>query len=202
MNSSTSWNVPKILPDSPIQAMVDLETYSLEPEAAISEIGIVLFQVDKTGHGILGVDRYTAIPETIPTHRHRCEEVMEWRKKNISIDVSKQMNSYTYMLSAASVLLCRADIAWGHGKDFDLVILKQTFKAAGMQLPHCLKDFRNWRDTRQFFIDREFDFLSFRQDIVDPKKLHDAAYDALIQTKAVIVASHLYDAKQLFNRSS
>ena len=198
MSRLSIWNTSKVLQNSSIQAIIDLETYSLEPEAAISEIGIVVFQVEKTGHAILEVDRYTAVPETIPAHRHRSEETLEWRKHNIQAKARNYKLSYTYMLIAASVTLQHVDIVWGHGKDFDLVILRQAFKAASMQLPYCLEDFRNWRDTRQFFIDREFDFHNFRQNIADPKKLHDAAYDALIQTRAVILASHLYDAKQLY----
>jgi DNA polymerase III epsilon subunit-like protein len=125
--------------------MLDLETMSTQPNAAIVAIGAVYFD---PAEGTLGKEFYQAVDliscQQLGLHID-ADTVMWWLRQSaeareaISKDpqhLSKTLQDFTNWLPP----LEEKAYVWGNGADFDNVILSSACRAAGVKIP--------WRFSR------------------------------------------------------
>jgi hypothetical protein len=179
-----------------VHLMIDLETLSLAPTAAIHEIGWALFsvnddigQVRRSGHVLvdpadcmrLGMDVDWS---TIQWWLTQDEEA---RKKMALPGVFLVKALLDFTERALGNLNADMELVgvWGHGASFDIPILDNAYRIADMKTPWS---HRIVRDTRTLF--------SMIPDTVWPenKVKHSAEHDAIAQAGAV------QDAMQKFKK--
>ena len=137
--------------------MVDLETMSTAPNAAITSIGAVAF----TEEG-LGEEFYYTIdlksctdlglhldPDTIIWWLNQSQEARQIYSEEYyshAADLKTALRSFSYWLS--DNFKCQVSM-WGNGASFDNVILSTAYKTIGIQQPwnvwsdRCYRTFKN-----------------------------------------------------------
>lgn len=177
-----------------IEVMLDIETMSVESNAAVVTIGAVKFDP----HGPIGVLGDPDNPEY--THFHQAVELRSLSEAEFHIDgatIAWWLNQDTMPREAllkepvdiASALsrfyLWYGDVSvptWGNGSGFDNVILRNAYQRLGGVCPFKFHHDRCFRTIKSLFPD-----VSYLPSVV----AHHAMYDAEAQ------AVHL---QKLFNR--
>lgn len=121
-----------------IHCMVDLETLSTMPNAAVLSIGAVAF----TSEGVLSNEFYVNIdPDDCDTYGlHVSADTVAWWSQQ-SDEAKKALEVDRHLLYDALVLFnnwvkeVKAETLFGNGADFDNPILKSCFQAIDADLP-------------------------------------------------------------------
>lgn len=163
------------------RAMIDLETLSVENDAAIIAIGTVIFDEKD----IIGRQELLLDPRFVPGHRSN--STLEWWGQQDPA-VFKKMMSGTLMAVEACAELGAfldshkpVDEVWANAPQFDLIILRRLFKVCKMEFPI---HFRNERDFRTL-IQLARSHAVRVNDAYRGRIAHSAVSDAEAQAKAV-----------------
>lgn len=162
--------------------MIDLETLGTGPDAAITEVGWAVWDIDSKKFEIIRSGSIMVDPDS-------CVEIgmkIEWRTIQwwMSQDESARLRFSTPGLSIRSTLLAIPQSiepaefqygVWSHGASFDIPILEFAYRRCGMKSPW---NHRVIRDTRTIFD------LSPPVWPKNPAK-HSAEHDAVAQAGAV-----------------
>jgi hypothetical protein len=137
--------------------MIDIETLSTRPNAVIVSIGAIKFSRVGVTPELDEMDSfYTRVS------RESCEllgmhvdpNTLEWwKKQDADIRYEALENPVDRLtikdaLSSLSKWFGRSQFIWGHGDDFDCVVLNEAFTICNMKVPW---QFWNTRDTRTLF---------------------------------------------------
>lgn len=157
--------------------MVDLETMSTAPNAAIVSIGATTIDRNGTRFFYRVVDLQSCIDVGLDISG---DTVMWWLQQSQKArnDITRVDASLRQVLLDFSgyVRSCRDDVClWGNGSDFDNAILANAYRACGISQP--------WK----FFNNRCFRTLrKLHPDILPPNRLgtyHNALDDAIYQAE-------------------
>jgi exodeoxyribonuclease VIII len=165
--------------------MIDLETYSTEKNAIILTIGAVKFDrsfkedtIEKceTFYKRINIDSCKKVGLV------DCKQTMQWwENQEDEVKYEALLNSdreeLKNVLKQFTKWFGKSIYIWGHGDDFDCVILEQAYKACNLKVPW---KFWNTRDTRTLF-----DLANFDIKTVNVDKAHHALYDAYKQVLGV-----------------
>lgn len=168
-----------------IHGTIDLETLDTKPGATILSLGAVKFNplsdIDPHSNLYLKID----IDEQHALGRTVSDSTVEWWGKQDpavmeeAFDLSGR-SSVADTLKQLSKWMVGIDVLWGQGYGFDMTILEDMYRSAGVPIPW---NFWQVRDSRTLFscLDR------------DPRKdmqqnLHNALDDAFYQSKAIQIA--------------
>lgn len=169
--------------------MIDLETFSTKPDAAIVSIGAVIFDENEV------LESYYAA--LFPAHGHiDPKTVMWWMKQN---DAARHVitNSEPEDDEAAAIRLYDFVLAGGHNiqevwandPNFDCTILEnwwvrikpQRMTTEWLQYPFNFRHYRSFRTLRSLSKDMDVEVAR-----VDPGVAHNALSDATAQARYVI----------------
>lgn len=139
-----------------MHVMIDLETMSRRPDAAICAIGAVLFDPAAPGDGLRAEPFYRAglLADAVRQGGHmEVDTVLWWMQQD---DAARaEICAGGGSLLGALMDLCHwmfthgvTDV-WGNGADFDLTILAGTYRRASIKLPWEYKQQRCLRERRR-----------------------------------------------------
>ena len=137
--------------------MIDIETLSTDPNAAIVSIGALKFNRKEGRKKLEDMNRFY-----VKVSRESCEtlgmsvsqETLEWWKRQdegIRYEALENPNDRVTIKEALEKLtmwINGSQHIWGHGDDFDCVVLTQAYKTCGLKVPW---KYWNTRDTRTLF---------------------------------------------------
>jgi 3' exoribonuclease, RNase T-like len=165
--------------------MVDIETLSAGPRAAVIAIGAVVFSLDKE----LGNTYEQLInPEFAMEAGESSPDTMEWWQRQ-DIDVRRRMFSGTMGPNeaagkfAAWVREQRVREVWANSPSFDCIILRHLFAQTNVTCPWGFRDERCVRTVFAEAKERGFDYSK----AYAGASAHDALSDAKAQAMAVIL---------------
>ena len=137
--------------------MVDIETLSTEPSAVILSIGAIKFKREGDLPDLEKMDQfYTRVSkescEVLGMHTDN-STVEWWGRQEDAVRFEALENPEDRLpikeaLKKLSEWIGRSNYVWGHGDDFDCVVLNQAYKRCGQPVPW---KFWNTRDTRTLF---------------------------------------------------
>jgi len=172
------------------EVMVDIETLSTRSNAVILSIGAIKF--DRNG-------KVPASPADMDTFcvrvaRESCEvlgmhvdpETLQWWSTQPAAvrdealeDTSERLTIKDAMTQFAA-WVGKSELVWGHGDDFDCVILSNAFEKCGMKTPW---KFWNTRDTRTLF-----DIAGVRNADLPSDSKHHPIHDCYRQIVGVVMS--------------
>lgn len=172
-----------------INIVLDLETLSTEPNAAILQIGCCVPMFDRV-HLPMNIspemEVTIAYEDAMKADAfHKSKETMEWwetQNPEVRKIVFSGQDSYVTALDQIefwmkSVKCKGADIAvWGNGAEFDNVILSHCFSAMGYTQPWSFRNNRCFRTIKNLFPISQ----SINQSGLKHTALADARYEAMI----------------------
>lgn len=170
--------------------MIDLETYSTNSNAVIRSIGVLLFNMSGEREVLMetGIDVESCLlvgltidQDTINFWRKQPEEYRENLQELSTMNLKDALNDLQKVAQETLTEL----FVWGHGSDFDIVILGNAYKAIG-QMPWW--KYSNVRDTRTLFDLANYKYVS--------KGGHNALGDANRQVDAVCEAYSRFILKE------
>lgn len=166
--------------------MIDLETMSTEHNAAIISIGAVKF--DPTDFAILESFHVgVTLPSSQAYGLHISSDTVLWwlgpdlveARENYyaleKVDLATALEGFSLWFGNESLPV------WGNGATFDNVILRNAFKAIGMECPWSFRHDRCYRTFRA---------LSSHTESVKPEVAHNALHDAIAQVKTMAKVEH------------
>lgn len=187
-------------PNNYSELMIDLETLSLEPNAAIIQIGAVFFdprqELYPIGPGFsirIQASQYAHDPRKAKDY-HVSGDTAEWWMKqdeHLRNRVFAGTNSLEHALATFSSWLSQHNTGtplselkvWANDPDFDCVILKHAMQYEGEGWPFGYNKLRAMR-TRMDGIPEKI-----LEGIAPNDAKHDAYFDAIHQAKKVIAAT-------------
>lgn len=174
-----------------MEIMLDLETYSTEPNASILVIGAIKFnRKDK----ITDLDNYDTFyrriipsscvniglhvdPKTVEWWKHQSQDAINEAIQNTDrIPIHQALHEFTEWFNRVipgSRTTSGNTKIWGHGDDFDCVVLGSAYRACGKEPPW---KFWNTRDTRTLF-----DLANISMKDLPQDNAHHALHDAYRQ---------------------
>lgn len=138
-----------------MHVMIDLETMSQQPDAAICAIGAALFDPGLPGDGLHAEPFYRPglLADAVRQGGHMQAETVLWWMQQDDAARAEICAGGGSLLGALSDL-CHwmfthgvTDV-WGNGADFDLTILAGTYRRASIKLPWTYKQQRCLRERR------------------------------------------------------
>jgi hypothetical protein len=169
--------------------MIDLETLSTRPNAAIISIGAVLFNDDG-----LGQTFYVPVSGDGQSDLgfHVDYKTLEWWTRQTAEARAAAFHDPNAVSIANAMLTFRTWLldhevgrsvrrAWSHGSGFDLPIVDHAFRVCGLLNPIKYADHR---DTRTIYELAGIDINGLR----DPATHHNALADAEVQARGVILS--------------
>ena len=162
--------------------MIDIETLSTSPTAAVIAIGAVAWlegRVEQHETFEVLIDPSIAVGTRDP------RTLQWWDEQDPS--VRGRMFSGKALTSEALVQLrnwyLRQGIeeVWANAPTFDLIILEASFRATGVEIPWMFRDTRCMRTLTRLAKRRGIDY----QPAYENRMAHDALSDALAQARAV-----------------
>jgi hypothetical protein len=177
----------------PVHAMIDIETVSSSPRAAVVAIGAVLFDprrtdVDRSDTFFAALD-YKKLKGVGPSDDdifHEDPATLAWWEQQ-----DAQVRAKVFAASEGSTAGCtrfekwlrdsKVAFAWAFPPQFDLVILRHTFKRLGCKWP---VHYRDERDARTVMRLGEARSLSF-EDLYASTDKHDPVADVIAQARCV-----------------
>lgn len=171
--------------------MIDLETMSTTPNAAIIAIGAVFFDPHKNCIGgkfyriinLKDAAKYGEIDaKTVIWWMQQSDEARSifqcWQRQLPLSTVLAQLNQFIYEHNREKINL------WGNGSSFDCAILDHAYRQTGTQQPHW--DYWNHRDVRTLVdIGRHIKHVDPKKTIKRGGTHHNALDDAVFQAKYV-----------------
>jgi hypothetical protein len=180
----TTTHITTKTPDRFIDVMTDLETTDTSPNAAIAAIGAVVFdrQSGQLGSSIyIGVDINTSVNDggiiSADTFKWWMMQSAEARQ---SFAGTTHIHAALHQFASWLALQCSSGEEvriWGNGADFDMVVLGQSYKRAGLPPP--------WK----FWNVRCFRTLKAEHPTITMERAgthHNALDDAITQAKHVL----------------
>lgn len=172
--------------DVHLHIMVDLETLATGPDAAITQIAAVAFDINTStlSHAFSGLIRN-------PGGRVDIATVAWWMQQKHAPELGakladpEQAGDEREVLSAFSdfVRLCGdVEAVWAHGATFDFPVLESAYRRHGMAVPW---GYRLPRDTRTLYAVAP---SGMPRPSKDETREHDAAYDCEYQIAQVCEA--------------
>ena len=167
--------------------MIDIETLSTRPNATIVSIGAIKFQREGAIKKLDEMDQFY-----VRVSRESCEilgsrtdqETVEWWAKQDYKVRYEALENNTDRLNIKDALtklkdwIGKSTIVWGHGDDFDCVILSEAYKMCGQEPPW---KFWNTRDTRTVY-----DLATFRlSDLSNEDMHHHPIHDCYKQIRGL-----------------
>ena len=163
-----------------MEVMVDLETASTQPDAAILAIGATRFDVDYDCDFYVNV----SVESCTELGLHVCPNTMEWWEKQS--DAAKESLKHNKQPITDALKMFRKWVVeqehrpskvsvWGNGAAFDNVILRSAFRAAGVDCPWPYYNDMCFRTISTLSIPRN--------QRTKPEIPHHALYDAKAQAK-------------------
>ena len=138
--------------------MIDIETTSTNPDAAIVSIGAIRFARGGKLRKIGDMDSFytkVSISSCEDVGLHTDPSTMDWWSRQDQSVRYEALENPTHRLSIHDALrklaewIGRGDnLIWGNGDDFDCVILASAYRACGINVPW---KFWNTRDVRTVF---------------------------------------------------
>lgn len=172
-------------PPTPKHIMLDLETMSTKPAAAICAIGAVEFNPHTLQ---LGREFYAKVDLTDSVRRglHMDPETVKWwmgqsdeaRKEITFKDEYGEANLFSALTRFhAWVEEVTADFqvpvrVWANGSDFDNVVIRTAFEVCGLEAPWSLRDHRCYRTYKAVY-----------PEVGAPRDLTGVAHNALDDAK-------------------
>lgn len=162
--------------------MIDIETLSTSPTAAVIAIGAVAWlegRVEQHESFEILIDPLSAVGT-------RDTRTLQWWDEQDK-SVRDRMFSGEVLTSEALVQLrnwyLRQGIeeVWANAPTFDLIILEAAFRATGVEVPWRFRDTRCMRTLTRLAKRKGIDY----QAAYDNRTAHDALSDALAQARAV-----------------
>lgn len=159
------------------EVMVDIESLSSQPDAAIIAIGLVHFDQEEI------LDEYEILMDPMLAIGHRSESTIDWwntqnpkvRDKMMSGELTP-WEACEEMVEIVSSWNCK--IIWANSPSFDIALLRSLFAICDVKFPfHFTKE----RDFRTLANLAEIDYSAAYRG----RKSHDAVDDAKAQAKAV-----------------
>lgn len=167
-----------------VRAMIDIETMSTRNDAAVIAIGTAIFDSE----GIIDKQELLLDPRFVPGHRD--EDTLDWWEKQ-DPEVRKRMFSGKLRAPEACKELfhflrgyqCKE--IWANSPSFDLVILRNLFREAGVtRFPVHFRDERDYRTLTRLAHVLGIDY-SEPYETRHPAKAHSALSDAITQAEVV-----------------
>lgn len=179
-------------------AMIDLETLSLQPDAAVVSIGVAIFDEENVIH----VESWALAPSSI--HGHMDPQTIAWWMHE-DRDAARQATfggniaGFTAGFGFKTLLaMHNVEEVWANDPEFDLVVLKQWWQRQNSNIhtppvPHLGDWPINYRHSRSFrTIMAECARLGHdTKDLRGFYTAHEAGEDAAAQARAVIGARKL-----------
>lgn len=138
-----------------MHVMIDLETMSQQPDAAICAIGAVLFDPAAPGDGLRAEPFYRSglLADAVRQGGHmQVDTVLWWMQQDDAAraEICAETGSLLVALSDLGYWMCTRGVTdvWGNGADFDLTILAGTYRRASIKLPWTHKQQRCLRERR------------------------------------------------------
>ena len=162
------------------EAMVDIETLSSHPDAAVIAIGLCLFNKDS----IIDTSEILIDPRLAPGHRD--PDTLEWWNSQDPKVFKKMMSGAIAPWIACEIFRERIQdwqprVLWANPPSFDIVILRHLFYLYRIDFPvHFTKE-RDFRTVRKFADNLGVDY----SEPYETRSAHDAVDDAVIQAKAL-----------------
>ncbi|MGZ8916266.1 MAG: 3'-5' exonuclease [Methylobacter sp.] len=176
--------------------MIDLETLSTRPDAAIISIGAAYFDI-KTGE--IGDTFYMPINLTdTPEFGHISAETVKWwlKQNEEARNAITDADNYAeipYALNEFNKFLRPGTKLWSNGSSFDLVILRSAYARCGYKTPW---NYWDERDTRTIVdIASRISGVNAAKSIPFSGDKHNALADAIHQ--ATYVSKAFVDIKTL-----
>lgn len=173
--------------------MIDLETLSTQPDAAILSIGACQFDIE-TGNIGDTFTRHVAIDDN-PLRGHISADMVKWWLKQdesarLAIADSKNLRKLASCLfDLREFILCtKQTTIWSNGATFDLVIIRNALDRHGMMTP-----WKYWheRDTRTVVdVAERITGINTAKAATFNGTKHDALSDAIHQVGYI---SHAYN---------
>jgi len=163
------------------QCMVDIETLSSQPDAAVIAIGLCLFNHKE----ILDSRQFLIDPRYAPGHRDI--DTLEWWQNQDSGVFTKMMSGEAMPWEICHEMydLCRHEwktrTIWANAPTFDISILRQLFKLYDIGFPFHFSKEMDYRTVKHFAKEMGIDFNA----PLEERSAHDAESDAIAQAKAL-----------------
>ena len=169
--------------------MLDLETFSTSPSAAIVQIGAVRFDLDNGPFGAyFTFERTIALQSSILAGGEVDAATIAWWRTQ-SIKAKAGISSYlddpgtlASALDAFTTWFPMGAFLWSHGAAFDVPVLESAFRSLRMSIPW---DYWQVRDTRTLF-DLARTFAGWEK--LASETAHTALADAVAQARDVRAA--------------
>lgn len=167
-----------------IHVMHDLETLSLEPNAAILSLGAVRFTIKE---GILD-QFYRVISLESQPNRHISLDTLRWwmhQEKTTLIDALAGEESLRRILLEYLEWFSGFTVkgVWANGSDFDNVLLTNAYKECGIELPWSFTRHRCYRTIKSMWPDYSLQRVGTHHNALDDA-IHQANHLILIAQKA------------------
>lgn len=161
------------------ETMIDIETLSLRPNAAIVAIGAYKFDNDGLGEHYYANIRFSEA--NLPGFHIDGQTVGFWFKnKQAARDALNPLGGITLIEALnglGNFLKSETGGVWGCGSDFDNVILASAYRLTGMPLPWHYRRNRCYRTIMTLFPDLKYERIG---------ELHNALDDAKTQASHAI----------------
>mgnify|MGYP003413452810 CR=1 FL=1 len=163
------------------QTVIDLETYGKGPYAAIASIGIVDFFV--SDEFVIEDQYYANVHQDMnkKLNREYDDDTIDWwlqQDPTIRKALLVDQKPLDVVMREVIAFIDKKALIWCQGTDFDISILKTTFKQLELEIPW---KYSNVRDSRTFTEELGYSMKRFR----DPSSHHNALDDAICQAKVV-----------------
>ncbi len=165
------------------QTMVDIETLSSKPDAAVIAIGLCLF--DETG--VLDTHQILIDPRLAPGHRD--SDTLDWWNRQDPDVFRKMMSGERTPWDACDEMydVCRHDwqsrTIWANAPTFDISILRHLFNTYGIDFPFHFSKEMDYRSVKALAKAQGIDFNA----PLEERSAHDAESDAIAQAKALLI---------------
>ena len=144
-----------------MHVMIDLETLSLRPDAAIIQVAAVEFEPITGGKIKVGVNAFIRSVDVFGQSRHSDPETIDWWRERTAegsgVFIESATGKSAVKLPMALSLLNEwwqerynaGTMVWSHGAAFDIPILTHAYLQAGY--PSAPWHYRSVRDTRTHY---------------------------------------------------
>lgn len=167
--------------------MLDLETLSIEPNAAISAIGAVIFDEKNI------INRFEAYLDLKLVIGHRSASTIAWwdqQDLKVKDKVMSGIEDPWKALPRLSLWIAthKPQEIWANSPAFDCSILRALYNGIGREVPWSFRDERDFRSLTSLAKEYGISYSKAYADIIK----HNPLSDALAQAKAVqIIISEL-----------
>lgn len=171
-----------------LHVMIDLETMSTAPNAAIMQIGACAFEfTSAVKSGIIKID--ISLQSSVLAGGHVDPETVKWWNSQ-RYELKRGFGWNTVHLHDALIEFGKwfdehqeIEGVWSHGASFDIPVLESAYRSLGLPVPW---DYRLVRDTRTMhWLAKELGWEKPKREVA-----HTALEDALVQCDDLRSAAH------------